>query len=619
MIGSIVEDRYLVEEELGNGAMGRVFAARHVKVGRRVAIKIMHDELAKNAAIVERFAREAMVAARLRHPNLVSVLDVGQTASCQPLLVLELAPGIPLSHMTCEPLAPSRVINLVRQLLRGLAHAHAAGLIHRDLKPDNILVETTADGVEIPRIVDFGIAVTADRDDSIAGRRLTDANMVIGTPFYMSPEQARAKDIDARTDLFSLGVIMYELLAGMPPFPGSSIDVALANASKDAPTIAERAGIEVDPLLEAFMRKLMSRSLDRRFQSAREALDVLALIELDRMAAARVLGGSPLVDVPRPVFADGSAPHAMPAAPSETRDGTVIQAAAAHREAPALAAPVANHGSNDSARPNSDAMTTITEAADAADDADELDYDPAASLRLRKRIALGFVAAVAAAIVAAFALPASKPKAPSVDVASVESTQDIAIHPAHVEGASVPATSANIVEQKIAAPAPAYETPVAAIGSIAKPSTKVVAKTAQMAKAAPVTSAKTAPIANELVARTAPATKLAKSSITVVPAAAPMPTNSESAVVATQAVLVSPSTSAVAAAPVAVAAPDSVDAVVAKYQAVAKKLKQSAASPETTDLWMRFRLIRINESIASVQGRRQALALLGAIDKAIEN
>jgi hypothetical protein len=93
MIGSIVEDRYLVEEELGNGAMGRVFAARHVKVGRRVAIKIMHDELAKNAAIVERFAREAMVAARLRHPNLVSVLDVGQTPSRQPLLVLELAPG----------------------------------------------------------------------------------------------------------------------------------------------------------------------------------------------------------------------------------------------------------------------------------------------------------------------------------------------------------------------------------------------------------------------------------------------------------------------------------------------------------------------------------------------
>src|SRR5690349_17493638 len=149
MIGSIVEDRYLVEEELGNGAMGRVFAARHVKVGRRVAIKIMHDELAKNAAIVERFAREAMVAARLRHPNLVSVLDVGQTPSHQPLLVLELAPGIPLSHMTCEPLAAERVINLVRQLLRGLSHAHAAGLIHRDLKPDNILVETTADGVEI--------------------------------------------------------------------------------------------------------------------------------------------------------------------------------------------------------------------------------------------------------------------------------------------------------------------------------------------------------------------------------------------------------------------------------------------------------------------------------------
>lgn len=157
----------------------------------------------------------------------------------------------------------ARSLDDVRQILEGLAHAHAAGLIHRDLKRGNILVDEN----DVPRFVDFGIAVLASPDDSVAGRRLTETNIVIGTPFYMSPEQARAKDIDQRTDLFSLGVIMYELLAGMPPFTGTTVDVALANTLREPPSIYQRAGLEVDPLLEAFARKLMARSLDARFAS----------------------------------------------------------------------------------------------------------------------------------------------------------------------------------------------------------------------------------------------------------------------------------------------------------------------------------------------------------------
>jgi eukaryotic-like serine/threonine-protein kinase len=289
MLGQVVEDRYLVEAELGEGAMGRVYRARHIKLARHVALKVMHRDLARVESIVERFAREAMIAARLRHPNLASVLDVGKTPNGLPMIVLELAPGTKLSHVIDGPLSRERVTNLVAQLLRGLDHAHSAGLIHRDLKPDNILVETTPDGREIPRIVDFGIAVTCNRDDSVAGQRLTEANTVIGTPVYMSPEQARAKQLDQRTDLFSLGVIVYELLAGLPPFAGTSVDVALANASKDPPSIADRAGVHVDPLLETFARKLMARRVEDRFASAHEALHMLDLIERDRMAAARAL------------------------------------------------------------------------------------------------------------------------------------------------------------------------------------------------------------------------------------------------------------------------------------------------------------------------------------------
>ncbi len=314
MLGTIVEDRYLVEAELGAGAMGHVYRARHVKVGRQVAIKVMHADLARVSTIVERFAREARIAARLDHPNLVSVLDVGVTPDSRrlPLIVLELAPGVPLLDLMIDAMPREQVVNVIRQLLCGLDHAHDAGLVHRDLKPDNILVEQRADGTLVPRIVDFGIAVCNREDDPIANRRLTEANTVIGTPFYMSPEQAMAKPLDARSDLFSLGVIMYELLAGMPPFTGSGLDVAYANATKDAPTISERSDVSVDPLLEAFVHKLMARRLTARFQTAHEALAVLELIETDRIAAARALSGDVGPIAPIAVSAVGSGP--MPVA-----------------------------------------------------------------------------------------------------------------------------------------------------------------------------------------------------------------------------------------------------------------------------------------------------------------
>jgi serine/threonine-protein kinase len=504
MLGQVVEDRYLIEAELGEGAMGRVYRAKHIKVGRRVAIKIMRSEHSKHPSIVERFEREAMIAARLRHPNLVAVLDVGTTADATPMIVMELAPGEQLSDQIDGPLDRARIVSLLAQLLRGLDHAHAAGLVHRDLKPDNILVETTDGGREIPRIVDFGIAVAMTRDDTAAGRRLTEANMVIGTPFYMSPEQARASEVDARSDLFSLGVIAYEMLAGMPPFPGTSVDVALANASRDPPPIAERAGVHVDPLLESFARKLMARRLDDRFQSAREALAMLELVERDRIAAARAISGC----APRP----------------STKTPTPV---------PVLV-PLAMLGQVAELAPNRDMLTPGT-----------------AITRVEKRIRLRRTSAVAGAVVALTALVIAGWSPRTVD--SHAPTIDVAGEP----------------EPELAA--------YAVVTEHAPPS----ADPAPAASSDPRVHAR----------RSAPRPlEIPEPSSAIAPEPPP----------------------AIVATPAAFDAPDSAAAVATRYKQVGKLLRGKSSA-----LWDRYRRIRINEVLATVETRRATLVELAAIERAL--
>jgi eukaryotic-like serine/threonine-protein kinase len=265
MLGSLVLDRYRVEAELGAGAMGTVYRARHVRVGRTVAIKVMHPEMAKEAA---RFEREAQLAARLHHHNVAAVIDYADG-----VIVMEHAPGRPLAELIGAPMPRSRVIHIVRQILAGLDHAHAMGLVHRDLKPENIMI----DDDDHVCIVDWGIAVLRDGGQAEQAR-LTTAGLVLGTPMYMAPEQARGEVIDQRCDLFALGVIVYELLAGVGPFEGSGVEVIVANLTQEPPSIATRAGADVDPALEAFARRLMAHRADGRFASAHAALLALECI-----------------------------------------------------------------------------------------------------------------------------------------------------------------------------------------------------------------------------------------------------------------------------------------------------------------------------------------------------
>jgi serine/threonine-protein kinase len=280
LVGKTVLDRYHVEAELGSGAMGVVYRGRHVRLDRSVAIKVMHDHLVHERTLVERFRREAEVAGRLHHANVISVIDVGELADKRQVLVMELAVGESLDELMEEPMPRERIVAIIAQLLRGLDHAHAAGLVHRDLKPANIIVEAG----DIPRIVDFGIAVLQEYETE-GSERLTASGMIVGTPLYMAPEQAKGEPLDQRADLYSLGVILYELLASRPPFIGSAMEVALEKINRDVPSIEG-----ADPLLDRFMKKLTARSRDERFASAHDALAVLERIDTDPEGAAAELG-----------------------------------------------------------------------------------------------------------------------------------------------------------------------------------------------------------------------------------------------------------------------------------------------------------------------------------------
>ncbi|HEY3805912.1 MAG TPA: serine/threonine-protein kinase [Kofleriaceae bacterium] len=293
LIGEVLANRYHVEHRLGEGAMGAVYKARHVKVGRPFAVKVLHPRLLTDDKVLQRFEREAELAGRLRHPNVIGVVDVGETTDGLRYMVMDFAEGPDLAQLLNEaPMPPQRIIHLVRQMLEGLFHAHTAGLIHRDFKPENVIIEKDAHGAEMPRIVDFGIAILREGGDSSDGPgRLTTNGLVLGTPHYMAPEQAVNDPIDHRIDLFALGIMIYEMLCGKLPFDGSGAEVARANLLLDPPPISLRVPyLDVDPLLEAYARRLMAKSRDARPPTAKVARELLDLIERDRAAAAAQLG-----------------------------------------------------------------------------------------------------------------------------------------------------------------------------------------------------------------------------------------------------------------------------------------------------------------------------------------
>lgn len=272
-IGEVLDARYELRGVLGVGMTGAVYEAWHRYLHRPVAVKVMHQQLLSDDNAVARFLREAKAVARVGHPAIVEVLDAGETADRWPYLVLELLRGRSLGAALAQgPLPYDDVIAIGLDLLDGLAAAHESGIVHRDIKPDNVFLLDPPCPTRV-KILDFGVAKNLDSRGASAV--LTRPGATLGTPSYMSPEQARALPIDPRTDLWSAGSVLFHTAAGRPPFTESSVPALLLKLVTQRPPHLASVRPDAPPRLARAVDGALEADLDARWQSAREMAAVL--------------------------------------------------------------------------------------------------------------------------------------------------------------------------------------------------------------------------------------------------------------------------------------------------------------------------------------------------------
>lgn len=269
--GRTLGDRYELVQVIGRGGMAEVWEARDLRLGRRVAIKILRPDLARDPAFQARFRREAQSAASLNHPNIVAAYDTGEDvfidgteSTVVPYIVMEYVDGMTLRQILTSGrrLLPERSLEIVAGTLSALDYAHRHGIVHRDIKPANVMLTRTGD----VKVMDFGIA----RAMNDSGHTMTSAQTVMGTAQYLSPEQARGEVVDARSDLYSTGVLLYELLTGKPPFTGDSpVSIAYQHVSEQA-LPPSQVDPELDSDVDAIVMRSLAKSPDDRYQTAAE-------------------------------------------------------------------------------------------------------------------------------------------------------------------------------------------------------------------------------------------------------------------------------------------------------------------------------------------------------------
>ncbi len=303
-IGSVVGGKYRLVRLLGDGGMGSVYEALHTGLGSRVAVKVLHPELARRAGLVERFLQEARVAAQIRSPHVVHVTDVDRTPDGDAYIVMDLLEGEPLSSVMDRErkLPPPLACDYAMQILEALEAAHALGVIHRDLKPENVFV-TLASGKPLLKLIDFGIAKARRTEEQ---KNLTVAGVVMGTAEYMAPEQARSADkVDARADVYAVGVMLYEMIAGSRPVTGEDARVIAYKVERGEVIPLLRAMPDAPREIAGLVHRAMAARPELRFPSA---TDMRRAVE-EVVAGKRVGGGmAPSMPVPRPASVAPVAP-----------------------------------------------------------------------------------------------------------------------------------------------------------------------------------------------------------------------------------------------------------------------------------------------------------------------
>ncbi|MEP7048839.1 MAG: serine/threonine-protein kinase [Pseudomonadota bacterium] len=291
-IGEVISAKYRLDFILGTGGMGKVFGATHLGLGQRVAIKVLtveSDDTRREEA-QERFLREGRAMATLVSDHVVRIYDVGTLDNGAPFMVMEQLQGNDLAHLLQRngPFAIDLAAECVRQAAAGIAAAHAQGIVHRDLKPSNLFLAQRSDGSPLIKVLDFGISKNMQVELESAAGSLTATRSVLGTPFYMSPEQVRdAKKVDFRTDVWSLGLILHELLSGSPAFEGTTLPGVCAAIVADPPAALRLKRPEVPVELENIVLKCLEKEPTRRFQTAAALMHELA------QWTGRVEGGAP--------------------------------------------------------------------------------------------------------------------------------------------------------------------------------------------------------------------------------------------------------------------------------------------------------------------------------------
>ena len=280
LVGQVLADRYHVIKKLGEGGMGQVYLAEHVKMGRRSAIKVMNPSMVHDPDAVARFNREASNASRISHPNVCAIYDFGETADGLVFLAMEFIEGEPLTDLLERErvLSIGRATSIFLQTAEALQAAHELGIVHRDLKPDNIMLTKGRGGGDGVKVVDFGIAKAIGGDE--AGQKVTKTGLVMGTPEFMSPEQLSGDKLDGRSDLYSLALVLYQMLSGKLPFEATTVQETMIKRLTEEPAklMDVRPDLKYPPGLQAVLDSALVRTPTERYQSvAKFAADVAAV------------------------------------------------------------------------------------------------------------------------------------------------------------------------------------------------------------------------------------------------------------------------------------------------------------------------------------------------------